>query len=255
MKPRINPFLSCLLALICADCSGTSLIESSSSENDAAKTLTIEAIHRSSDENGGGEIAATNGAKTFANDLGITVRLEKADVSWGHLFLISGDGDEECEAGHDAELHLETIENLLDADLAAIELATDEIEDRAYCDYAIELTSDNSDTEGADETPEIAGRSVYVAGTWANGTDSGSFEIAVDEDIRVEAGFQALENGGIVAHPFHFHEGEEVANVTFENVYDAWFDGMTFMETAEDAATLLKTNVAAALSQRIDEDE
>lgn len=257
MKISCRPLvIICLLAPILTGCSGAALIETSSSENNETKTLNVVVLHRTSDENGDAvETAVANGTKTFLNDIGITISLEKSYVSWGHLFLISGGEDEECEAGHDVELHLEKIESMLDADLTETELAVEDIEDRAYCDYALEITPDNADTEGVNEAPEIAGRSVYVAGSWNDGTWSGSFEIAVEEEIRVEAAFQALEDGEVITHPLHFHDDEDAASVTFENIYDAWLNGMTFTESAEEAAALLKTNVANALGQRIEEDE
>lgn len=239
-----------LYAAFLSGCSGASLIGADASASETLKTLSVMALHHALDETSGAiALEEVAGAKTFVNDAGVTVTLESAYVSWGHLFLISGGDDADCEPDHDVEIHLETIEDILAADLSAVELAATAIEDRAYCRYELELTPDNADTDGIDSSPEIAGRTVYVAGIWADGSRSGAFELAVDGEIQMAADFERLEDGVSVVHPLHFHDGEDAASVTFSNIYSSWFNGMTFSESADEAAALFEANVTASLSQ------
>lgn len=243
-----------LLAFACAACGGESLINGLNTNVGVTKTLTAHAIHHGTEDDTGGfpDYLQGDGTKLFVNDLGIAITLTKAAISWGHIQLISEGNDPECEAGHDAELHVENIENILDADLVEMELMAASIEDTAYCQFQVELTPDNAESPGLDLLPGIAGHSAYITGSWTHGAESGIFEIALDEELVTISPLITIEGHETIEHPFHFHEGDDAASLTFGFTYDRWFDGVTFAESLAELEIKVADNIIGSIGQYLD---
>lgn len=223
-----HPIILVFYFLLMTACSGSALIsevEVNASENASAEnTISVMAVHSGTPDEIGTypDYLMGDGTKIFQNDLGFTITLEKGGISWEHLHLISEGDDEDCETGHDADLELMYVENLLENDLESVVLATDFVADVAYCQYEIHFGPENEESSGLDEFPEMVSHTVYVSGTWVHDGESGAFEIAVDDEIEIEGAFIASEGG------------ENSMSVTFGTYYDRFFDGIDFSES--DAA-------------------
>lgn len=233
-------------------CSGGELVqvhEESTSSFDEVKTVLVNVSHHGTADGDGvlPDLTADDGSKVFQNDLGITITLSKAGVSWGHFDLISAGDDPDCGVAEDERLHVETIEDLLTEDGIETEIASEIIPDSVWCRYRIELTPDNEESLAEADFAEMENAAIYVAGTWESAGQSGAFAIAVREEIAVEGDFISLRDGVETEHPFHFHS--ETGEVVLENVYDAWFDGMDFSESEDELAAKLKSNVEANLRE------
>ncbi len=244
--------------LLLTACNGETLVNSTrtnpNSSNNTAPTLTISVIHHGTPDNDSHYPDYFNGidAKTFQNNLAITITLEKAGLSWGHAYLISEGNDPECEPGYNFELHLEHIENILDTDLTELLLTSSKITDIAYCQYRLEFSPENLASPGLSALPEITGNSAYVAGTWDDGVITGSFEIAIEEKIEAEATFQASHDNEIIDHPFHFHTGQISRTLIFRSIYDRWFDDIDFSESEEEIKSALIINIINSAGQYLE---
>lgn len=235
--------------LLTTACSGNSLVsevEVDASVSDVADhSLSVAAVHSGTPDVDGNypDYLADDGTKIFQNDLGYIITLEKAGISWEHFHLISEGDDEDCEAGNDAEIELMYVENLFSNDLEAATLVTDLIADAAYCQYEIHFSPENEESAGIDDFSEMAGNTIYVSGSWSHDGESGTFEIAVDDEIEVTGVFMASEEGELIEHPLHFHDGEDSTSVTFGNYYDRFFDGIDFSESNEELGFELIENL------------
>lgn len=213
-------FILVFYFLFTTACSGSALIneiiaDAGFSES-AEEALSVAVVHSGTPDEAGlyPDYLTEEGTKVFQNDLGITITLEKAGVSWGSLHLM-----EACEGDHDAEIALMSIENFLADDLASVILATDSVADTSYCQYEIHLSPENEESSGVDEFPEMMGYAVYVSGSWSYDGESGTFEIAVDDEIEMAGDFSTSE------------DDENSLSVVFGNYYDRFFDGMDFSES------------------------
>jgi hypothetical protein len=257
MEFKMKKFTVILLMMFLLNCTGSSLVGESDTSISAAEdivTLILQSIHHSTPDEHGEypEYTMDDGTRMFENNLGVMVTLTHAVFHWGHFDLISDGDDEDCEAGHDVSFDLHTLENFLDEDLHTLTLYTESaLENRAYCQYTIHLTADNSDTHGIEDLPEAEGASIYVAGTWSDGADSGSFEIKVTDDFSKTLSFKVKEDGVSSEHPLHYDDDETEDSVLFGNKYDQWFNDMDFSETAEELAEQLVTNIDSAMHQHL----
>lgn len=208
-----------LIVLFATQCSGNTLItDAAISAAEDLKTVTIESVHE--------------GSNPFENDLGVEVTLTEATIHWASFELVSGGDDEECLDDLNESFTLDVEESMLDEDFTATNLAErDDIPNLAYCQFVVTIGS------------------VTAAGTWSDGISTGTFDIEVTDEISVSAGFQTEEDGEVIEHPLHFEEGEDSETVTLSNEYNQWFDGMSFSETAEELATMLKDNIEDTLHQ------
>lgn len=238
---RILPVL-----LLAAACSGENLVNGDTPPN---KSFTLETLPTGTPDDNGifPSLTQGDGSKVFQNGLGVTITLEAAGISWGHVQLISEGNDPECEAGHDVELHVERIENLIAAvDLQASPLSATEIADYSYCQYRVELTPENSDSPGLSGLSEIAGSSIYAKGTWDFNGAGGAFEVKSAEEIELTREFVGQSGH---AHPLHYHEGEEAKTVRFAVYYDQWFEGVDFSESEAVLSAEVSANVLGSIKQ------
>ncbi|MBX7149118.1 hypothetical protein K1X76_08520 [bacterium] len=207
-----------ILILFNVACSGSSLTGVADTNLTAdQKTVIVNVLHE--------------GSSTFDNDLGLTVTLSEASLDWGHVILISGGDDEECEEGHDVTLHVETEEDLLTPELTMLNLGTETINDYAYCGYRIEL-------EG-----------FHLAGSVFDGVTTTPFDITVEDEIAKEADFMASHEGVTIPHPLHYHEGQVEKEIAFVNEYSHWFDGIDFSESADELQVEIIANLKSHLGQ------
>ncbi|EKD42482.1 MAG: hypothetical protein ACD_73C00140G0004 [uncultured bacterium] len=205
-------FLPLIFLSIFMGCSGSPLIDQSPNADETVlKLLSIMTV-----QHGNPDEAPQGNVKIFANNLGIQVTLEEANLSWGHWHLISEGSDPECEAGHDTELEILEIQNLMGEDSQPSELISGFIADHSYCQYGIHFINEN---EGSN------GYSLFVSGSWNNGLEEIPFIIALNDEFEIEGEF---------VHPLHFHEGESEKTITFGFTYNKWFEDISFDETPED---------------------
>jgi hypothetical protein len=228
--------------LLTSACSGNSLVSeievdaNGSASESIDQMVTVAAVHSGAPDDAGmyPDYLTEDGTKVFQNDLGYTITLEKAGISWEHLHLISEGDGEDCVAGNDVGIDLMRVENFLDDDASPLILATVSIVDAAYCQYEIHLSAENEESAGVDDFSELLGHTVYAAGSWRHDAESGTFEIVVDEEIEVEGVFE----GGL---------SESTASITFSIYYDRFFDGVDFLESEEELQAALAANVMAAI--------
>lgn len=209
MKKLLLPllFLSLLIG-----CSGTPLVDQSPNANETVlKQLSIMTV-----QHAGPDTAPQGNVKIFINNFGIQITLEEAVLSWGHWHLISEGSDPECEAGHDTELEILKIQDLMGDDSQPSELISGFIVDQAYCQYGIHFINEN---EGSN------GHSLFVSGSWNNGLEEIPFAIALNNEFEIEGEF---------THPLHFHEGENEKTITFGFTYNKWFEDISFDETPDE---------------------
>ncbi|MFO1464184.1 MAG: hypothetical protein U1F66_10450 [bacterium] len=247
-------------AVLFAACSGNSLIDTTNPSGSAGLgELDIAMVHHL--EDGSGLSIDPDGGKTLTNDLGYTVDFEAAKLNWHSLKLISSGDDPDCEGGLDQELDIDASEDLLGEDLLTHVLASHEIPLAAYCSYELTLAPGSAsgaalknhagEDHGAASTfPE----SFHLAGTWTKGVDSGNFHIDTTDSVTVSGLFHARENGELVAHPLHFHEGETAAEAHFETKYDLLVRGVDFKNQSEDQQReRVLANLQDAIGQHLDE--
>lgn len=235
MKISLKSMAIISCAVLFAGCSGNSLVDT----NDDVGQLQVSVVHHLHD---GTELAADpDGSKTFITDLGFTVILEEAMVNWKTLKLVSGGGDPECQPGFDQTLDVNATQDYLGEDLISHALAENEISKIAYCAYELTLAPgvsgaaiknhEGEDHGGGESTfPE----SFHLAGSWSKDADSGSFHIDTTDPVVISGLFHAMENGVMIEHPLHFHEGEDSADVLFGTKYDLLLDGVDFLAQSED---------------------
>lgn len=236
------------LMVVCASlaaCSGNTLVDDPGEDGGV---LTFQVLHHATPNDLGEfpDYLQQDLSKVFQNDLGITIRLNRAALSWGHINLSSSGEHPECQDGQEAELHIEYVENILDEDRRPRELSEENIEKVAYCSYHLEFMPGEEGTPGFDEVPEILEHSALVQGTWSNGMQSGDFSIALSGETTVEGVFKGQEGE---LHPLHFHDGEDSKVLILGSAYDRWFDGIDFSETPSELEAKLSENIKDALRQ------
>lgn len=202
-------------------CGNGSLLETiPPNTSTTAGTFELKAVHEST--------------QVFTNNLGFLITVMEGSLAWKSLQLISGGADDDCEAGHDQTLTLNATENLLNADVATIDLGDFPIPMIAYCRYALIIAP-------------------VLGGTWSKGEALGTFHIAPG-DTTIAGTFQATENGAVIEHPLHFH-ADTTAEKTFRTEYDLLFHNIDF--TTMDAAavtTQAVANLPAAVHQQMAHD-
>ncbi|HEX5036896.1 MAG TPA: hypothetical protein VFX30_07030 [bacterium] len=248
---------------VSAGCGNGSLLASNPSVSADPGTVSAAATHHLSDDS---ELEAdVDGFKTLVTDQGFTITIEEARLGWKELVLISGGEDPECVEGHDQTIALNKGEDLLAEDIVASELIDATVPMIAYCGYQIvfgpstaasALIVDRSksheaggEAEGT-AVSEGADGSLHLSGTWSKGGDSGAFDIRSTSGAVVEGTFQSEEDGEVIDHPLHFHEGETSVGVAFGTNYDVLFSGIDFQHDSEDAqAGKAVSNLVTAVHQ------
>lgn len=256
MKTKVITFTQLFVFMCFVACSGTPLIDATNSSlSGDLKTLHVHVLHHGTEvADAFPDLTTAEGYREFTNDLGITVTLKKAGLSWGDVELISEGDDEDCVPGLDTSVATGVIENILDADATELMIAGANIADAEYCQYTVNFTAANAASDGVDAFPEISGSSAHVSGSWSDGVNSGDFEIHVGHDMSVTLAFQSLQDDGSVSnHPFHFHGDDTEAMLMLGTHYDQWFNGIDFTEDSHDLEHELKDNIEASVEQYFEE--
>lgn len=235
-------------AFASAGCGNGSLLAVNPSESADPGTLSVSVTHHPDD---GSELEAdADGFKTLVNDQGFTISIQEARLGWKELVLISGGEDPECLEGHDQTIAVNKNEDLLAEDLVPSELIDATVPMIAYCRYQIVFgpsaaaaalivngskahDTGQGEPEGA-AVSEGAEGSLHLSGTWSKDGASGAFDIHSTSGAAVEGTFQSEEDGKVIDHPLHFHEGETLLGLTFGTDYDALFSGIDFQHDSED---------------------
>lgn len=256
MKLIKKYFLISLVFL--ASCSGSSLVEQINSAATAlesvTKTLSLITIRHGTPDSAGNypEYDQENGTKVFENSEGIQITIDKVYISWKSFELISEGDDEECEAGNDALISLDLIEDFMQTDLEEFTIISDSIVDTSFCQYEITISDDNASFENIEDYPEIEGLAIFISGTYESGLATESFEVEIAGEFTKTANFQTKDDdGNKIDHPFHFHEEEDSGEVMIGNKYDKWFDGVDFTESSEDLADKVKSNFLSSMHQHL----
>jgi len=239
-----------------AACSGQSLIDPNLDVNPNLETGRLEVMAVHGNAEGNAILPNASGEKEFDTDLGYHVRLSEAAINWRSLKLISSGQDAECVGGNDRTISLDHAENILGEDLVASLLSDSEVPLAAYCEYEISIAGTpaaikfhEGEDHGGNSEPGME-HSFHLSGLWEKDAASGSFHIETAEPVVIQGHFHADEDGEIIAHPLHFHEGETEKAITFGNHYDEFLDGIDF--AADDEATQtakVAENIAAGLHQ------
>lgn len=192
--------------------------------------------------------------KQFQNNLGYTITLTTAAISYSHMHLISDGNDIECTDGIIEDVDLNYVDNILAEDLQPTTVVNQLISDVAFCQYEIHLSADNETSLGLDEVPEAANHSFFIIGKWEYGTSFGNFSIIIDNDVSITDSFKTLEGEVIVDHPIHYHDGETGKIISFGTNYDRWFDDIDFTESASQRNSQFVQNVQSSIVQELASD-
>ncbi|MCC6271978.1 MAG: hypothetical protein IT572_00800 [Deltaproteobacteria bacterium] len=232
LKLKTLTLLSCVALF--AGCSGNNLVATDTGE------LQFSVVHHLND---GSELAAdAEGNKTFVNDLGYTVKLTEAKVNWKSIKLISDGDDPECLAGNDQDLEINSSQDFLGEDLISHLLGDHEVPMVAYCAYELTLAPgaeaaaiknhEGEDHGGGNSSfPE----SFHLAGTWTKDAANGDFHIDTTDPVVIGGAFHTMQDGEMVEHPLHFHDGETSLSLLFGTKYDVLLNGVDFQAQDEDA--------------------
>ncbi len=248
---KIN-YLFVLGAIIFSACSGQPLFDTDATESaEGTKQLTMSVTQHGTPDADGvyPDLALADGTKVFQNDLGVTITLEEASLSWGHIELISAGDDADCGQNEDLTLHVESTQDLMDDDLAEQTLFDDLVADAIYCQYQIEWEAATSASAELSHTTDTDTHTVHLSGHWTDGSDSGDFSVSIDDGVTVSNIFYALEDGEIVAHPLHFHE--DSLSYVLGVRYDQLLDGLDFSESEAEQQAQVIENLEAAVRQNL----
>lgn len=222
-----------------AACGGTNLVDqfmaNQAADSGALEVQSIQHLH----DGTAGEITAES-TKVFTNDLGYEVTLEMAELHFHAIRLLSSGADPECLGGLDQEVMLHSTFDLMGEDLFTHHLGTASIPRAAYCEFDLELGSsseamvkfDHADEMDPGHTEGYEGDSpaFYLMGHWSKDDASGNFEYVGNDPVELHKIFQAKEDGVVIDHPLHFHEGEGLLTVLIGTKYDLLFEGVDFVD-------------------------
>lgn len=242
------------IVLCCSACSGQPLFGTDVAASIAGtKQLTITATQHGTPDADGvyPDLALADGTKVFQNDLGITITLEEASLSWGHIELISAGDDDECGLNDDLTLHVESNQDLMTDDLVEQTLFDDAIVDATYCQYQIEFSIEDTDSAALNHTADTGTPVIELSGHWQDGSASGDFAITIDETVTLSNIFYAAEDGEVIAHPLHFHEDLLVS--VFGVRYDQFLDGIDFSESDTQIQNQVIENLGLAVQQNFND--
>jgi hypothetical protein len=239
--------LLAFLLTLCA-CTGGSLVDqalnTSGSEVGAVQVMALQHRH----DGASGDLTDT-GTKLLTNDLGYEIEMVEALINFHALRLISEGEDPTCLPGFDQEVSLHKAHDLLLEDLLTYVLGTAIIPKMNFCRF--EILIGGEDEHGADT--ELAS-AFLLSGHWSLGGNSGDFDFSGEEAIAVSGVFQAEEDGTVIEHPIHFHEGEDVVEALFGIAYDEIFTGVDFQnQSPEEQLETVHHNLEHAVHQHTGE--
>lgn len=256
--PTIIAFL--MFCSIFANCSGTSLVDQALNLNlSDTGVLQVLALQHLDDGSAGEHTAEES--KMVVSDLGYEIEITESLINFHAIKLITEGDDPTCVAGFDQEVSLHATHDLLLEDLIAYLLGTQIIPKLNFCHYELEIGEEEDghhaikfDHPGGEEGShgeEIDG-AFHFRGHWSKDNDSGDFEFVGVESFTVSGHFKIKENGEIIEHAFHFHEGEDILNLLFGTKYDVVFDGVDFKgQSLEDQLHHIYENLETAIYQHV----
>jgi len=242
-------------------CSGSSLVGQvlnlNESETGALQVMAIQHLHDGSPSDHNAE-----GNKVVTSDLGYEIEITEALINFHALKVISGGDDPSCVEGHDQEISLHATHDLLLEDLIGYVLGTQIIPKLNYCHFELQIGEEDDGhhsvkfDHSGDEEP--AGEEIqdifHLRGHWHKDSDEGEFEFVGEEPFTVSGHFKIEEDGEIIEHAFHFHDGEDVLNLLFGTNYDVVFDGVDFKtQSLEDQLHQIHENLETAIHQHAGE--
>ncbi len=244
---KIIQLISLFFITSLAACSGSSLI---GSENTGL--LEIQFLHQ--DQYAQSIVPDVEGFKKFSNDQGYQITLKEAVVNWNQLNLFV-QGEQVCASAPTTSIMIDRSEDFLAGDLQTLLLADGDIPFEEYCKYQLIVAplgypSTVKLHEGHGEANAGVEVSFHLAGSWQKGNASGDFEILSTDPVVIEDFFRAEENGNLIMHPLHFHDGETEVGLLFLSSYDLFFNQIDF--AVDDAAAQVlqvKKNLALSVMQ------
>lgn len=245
------------LSLWIGACAGGSLTDQFMENLSASDgVVEVEATQHLSDGTEG-EITP-EGTKIFTNDLGYEIELKQGELHFHDFALLSEGDDPLCQGGFDKILSLHTAQDLLEEDLLTQHLGSALLSMAYYCRYEIRLGSSDPTQvkfhEGEGSGTDTAAEAFHLSGTWSLGAESGEFSFTGEDPLAVMGVFMAMENGAVIEHPLHFHEGERVISAVFGTQYDILFDGVDFKsQGAETQLEMIYQNFQDAIHQHLGE--
>lgn len=232
-------------------CSGQSLISLPETNLSNLKSLSVKATQYGSPDTD--EVfphyLQDDGSKEFISNLGFTITLQQASISWEHLHLVSDGSDEECEIGFDVQVDIERAQNLLANDLDLLQLTTIQISDHAYCRYEIHLSPNNETFSGINDQLTLLNNSLILSGKWHRDTESGSFSASIPDEIVIDGTFKSGTFFESADHPIHYHEGQTEKTIIFGLAYDKLFSDFDFSDASASLEDILQENIKDSLSQ------
>lgn len=252
MKQFSKKIFFLFLTVILAGCTSGSLTDQFLADlAEGNGVLEVEATHHLHDDTA--SVITPAGSKLFTNDLGYEIELKEAFLSLHELHLISEGQDPLCQGGMDQHLSIDAKQDLLGEDLLIHHLGSSLIPMGFFCEFELVLGSEAPAMvkfhEGEDhgDTPN---EPFHLSGTWTLGGESGEFNFTGLEPVSIHGVFKTMENGEIIEHPLHFHEGETVISTLFGTAYDVLFAGIDFKsQSAEQQVETIYQNFPEAVHQ------
>lgn len=275
-----------LLLFFINACSGDALVKSTETNTDTELAIvTLSSIHHPSPDANGVYPNYNMGDRLhFRNNQGYEIQVHEARLSWKDITFIASGSDPECDDGFDVKVNLYSVENLNEEDFLTNSMGQKSIPRQAYCSYEILMAPFSTNQAGSsliqsahdpmpipqdhdhenhdqsemdvneDESPhQISSESdssIHLKGSWSKNDESGDFHLHTIREIRISKVFQLMENGELMNHPFHFHEGEENSSLLFGTKYDVLFDNIDFKnDSHEELQEKMLRNVKEAVHQ------
>lgn len=256
-------FLSCL-GLIFPACGGSNLSEgffnTSGSETGTLQVMAVQHL-----QNGEALELSDENTKWLENDHGYAIELHQALIHFHQLKLISDGEDSSCIAGLDSTVDLHATHDLLGEDLVAKLLSTQIIPKRTYCQYELTLGTEaghshtakfhgDENHDAVDDTPSAEIEDVFlIEGYWEKDGEVEAFSLSASGTLILQGAFRTKENGVVVEHPLHFHDGD-LAELVWGIEYDQLFEGVDFkIQDEEEQQSILLENLSQAVHQHTGE--
>ncbi len=252
--------LSCL-GLVFPACGGSNLSEdflnTSGSETGALQVMAVQHL-----QNGDALELSDEGSKWIENDLGYAIELHQALIHFHQLKLVSNGEDPSCVAGLDSTVDLHATHDLLGEDLVAKLLTTQIIPKRAYCQYELTLGTEeghehaskfhgDENHDAVDDTPSAEIEDIFlIEGYWEKDGETEPFTFSASGALVLKGSFRTQENGSVIDHPLHFHDGD-LAELVWGIKYDSLFDGVEFKTQSPEEQQEQQERVLENLSHAV----
>lgn len=228
MKLR-NVILSLLTLTLLSACGGSNLEEDFFGQN-SGNLGVVDVLALQHDHEGMAIALSDTNTKSFTNDLGYEIELTEASLHFHELNLISEGEDLACVGGQDQNISLHSSYDLMGEDLLTSLLGTAQVPYVYYCSWELMLGAAEADHNMA---------AFHLSGTWSYEGTTENFDLMGMEPVMVSAPFKVEENGEVIVHPLHIHEGEDKLSVLIGTKYDQLFDGIDFGNASQSEADRL----------------